>query len=369
MSDKKTLFLVPEYYKNFQCKCGDCRHPCCEGWPVRISMKEYHRLLGMECSKKLRSKLDCALKVCTEPSEECYAQIINNWQGTCMLHREDGLCTIQAELGENALPEICRLYPRNIKKHPDKSECSCSNSCEETIELLLNIKEPMRFEEINLSLEPSTFDERSADDNKCSKKSILIMQDRCMQIPERFIALENYLCGTEFTAKRPANYVLAFQTMHVFATYFESSSSVHDYCEAAEKYFKIEKKEKLSGDDLKSIKEKFNSSCEHFQNVFPDWQVFFEQLIVNTMFYNSFPYKEKQSKKYDSFLSLAAIYAFLRFNMLVYMSDKTETSGIVDFASAMFRLIEHSDFRNISLRLLQKEQDITQDCISQLLYL
>lgn len=51
---------------------------------------------------------------------------------------------MQAELGAEVLPTICRLYPRGIRTE-DGNECSCANSCEAVAELLLTYKEPLRF--------------------------------------------------------------------------------------------------------------------------------------------------------------------------------------------------------------------------------
>jgi predicted permease len=39
--------LVPDYYPAFSCKMGACRHACCEGWPISVSMKDYFTLLGL----------------------------------------------------------------------------------------------------------------------------------------------------------------------------------------------------------------------------------------------------------------------------------------------------------------------------------
>ena len=31
------VYTVPDYYPNFRCKTGDCRHPCCIGWDIAIT--------------------------------------------------------------------------------------------------------------------------------------------------------------------------------------------------------------------------------------------------------------------------------------------------------------------------------------------
>ena len=128
-------YLVPDYYPAFSCKMGACRAACCEGWPITVSMENYFRLLGVGCSKSLRDRLDVGLRMVDRPTPECYARFNPQYDGNCPLRMEDGRCAIHAELGEDTLPDICRLYPRGIRLDQD-CECSCANSCEAVLELL-----------------------------------------------------------------------------------------------------------------------------------------------------------------------------------------------------------------------------------------
>ena len=108
-------YLMPDYYPDFHCKTGMCRAACCVGWNVSLSMQDYFRLLGVECRKHVREKLDCALHVKRYPTEDSYAELVHRYDGNCPLRMESGLCAIHAEAGEQALPAICRLYPRAIR--------------------------------------------------------------------------------------------------------------------------------------------------------------------------------------------------------------------------------------------------------------
>lgn len=362
-------YIVPEYYKQFNCKCGECRHSCCEGWPIRISRKEYYRLLGINCSDKLRAKLDCGLKICHEPSIEYYAEISTDWRGTCTLHREDGLCALQTELGEAALPDVCRLYPRKSNQLINNCECSCSNSCEMVVELLMIFKEPLGFEEISLSMNPEFKINLPPAKYECCIKSISMIQNRSLSLAERFIDLGNFLNGTNFNAKRPDNLTFAFQVLHIFNTYFESRISISDYCKASQSYYCTEGIEYLTEEDLLIMNEKYRSASDHLESILPDWQIHFEQLIVNHMFYNNFPYIDNREKTEDAFLSLAAVYSFLRFHILGYMFDKTSMEDLVDVLAAMFRVIEHSNFKHDVVHLLKKVKHPVPDCMIQLIYL
>lgn len=360
-------YIVPEYYNYFKCKCGECRHSCCEGWPVRISMKEYYYLLGINCSEKLRTRLDCALKICSNPSNERYAEISVNWLGICMLHRDDGLCSIQTELGENSLPTICRRYPRSTKHLAGICQCSCSTSCEKAVELLLNLKEPLRFIEKDLSILPEFELNLSAEQFKCCQKSISIIQNRCLPLPKRFILLFQFLSGRNNSFGKPNNLLAAFQLLNKMDQFFKDSISICDYCEASQRYFGIEEKDKLSEDDLNNATEKYKSALAHLKAILPDWQIPFEQIIVNHMFYNNFPYTDKMENTSDAFLALTMTYSFLRFNLLGCLTDQANSITLVDYLAAMFRLIDHSDFKYLAVKLFRKEAYPVKECVAELL--
>jgi len=124
--DKTFEYLVPDYYADFSCKMGRCRSACCVGWPVSITMDDYFRLLGVECSPDLRSRLDIALHISNDPHPEAYAQITPRYDGECRLRMDDGRCLLQAELGEEALSKELSLDVKTVMEHykpiPDTEE-------------------------------------------------------------------------------------------------------------------------------------------------------------------------------------------------------------------------------------------------------
>lgn len=143
-------FLVPDDYADFHCKCGKCRHTCCDGWAVTFPREDYFRLLSVPCSPELRRKLDTSLHLADDPTPERYAELLPNWEGHCPLQRADGLCALQAECGEEAISSTCRYYPRG-HPHDGCDECACSASCERVVEMLLHRLPPMTFRRMRLS--------------------------------------------------------------------------------------------------------------------------------------------------------------------------------------------------------------------------
>ena len=126
------IATVPSYYKDFVCKCGACRHTCCDGWGITISEAEYFRLLGAAFPDDLRRRLDSALTVLDDPSPERYAYLRPNYLGDCKMLTESGLCALHAVCGEDELPLICRLYPRSVKRYGGRHEIVISNTVDVT---------------------------------------------------------------------------------------------------------------------------------------------------------------------------------------------------------------------------------------------
>ena len=189
MQDKQ-LWLQPDYFEGFKCKCGACRNCCCTGWDIAVGMEEYFRLIGMECPEEIHRRLECAFRVPESPSPERFRLISPNWLGECPMHDEDGLCMIQRDLGEAALPEICRMYPRCLKKEGSMYEALCSNSCEAVVELLMR-PEQLRFSFVEMDAKSEI--EARADDGMLNlgKRTMELLQEDAGSLRERI----GKICG------------------------------------------------------------------------------------------------------------------------------------------------------------------------------
>jgi hypothetical protein len=348
-------YIVPEYYKTFQCKCGDCRQSCCSGWPVSISKLEYYHLLGINCSKKLRIRLDCALKICPE-SNEGFAQISADWNGNCSLQREDGLCSLQTELGGNILPAVCRLYPRHARHQNGGGESSCSNSCEAVVDTLMQLHKPLQFEAIELSIEPIFKTGLASHSYDYRTESIEILQDRSLPLLQRFMSLSNFLFGSEFYTENTNPLSVAFRSIPKLLSHFEDSISISNYCMTSQYYFNINRQQYLSAENPDAIMKSYLEVSVTIEVLLPNWQVLLEQLIVNHMFYNNFSLTDNQETIHDDFISLITMYSFLTFNLLGNLSLVTTPEKLVDYLAAMFRVIEHSGFRSTAIKLYKNSK-------------
>lgn len=119
----------PRYYDRFRCIAGQCPDSCCKEWAVQVddqSAARYRALPG-----PLGDRLRRAL------AQEDGETVLAIENGRCPMWRQDGLCQIQAELGEEGLCQVCRNYPRLRHDYGDFVELGLELSCPEAARLIL----------------------------------------------------------------------------------------------------------------------------------------------------------------------------------------------------------------------------------------
>lgn len=124
------IITKPTYYDDFRCLAGSCPDSCCKEWDVWVddASAEYYRALPGELGDRLR-------EVLVEEEGGAVLQIID---GRCPMWRSDGLCRIQAELGEEALCQVCGSFPRISHDYGDLLEHQLELSCPEAARLILS---------------------------------------------------------------------------------------------------------------------------------------------------------------------------------------------------------------------------------------
>ena len=124
------LITKPAYFDNFRCIAGACPDSCCKEWDVQVddASAEYYRALPGPLGDRLR-------EVLRDEDGETVMAIID---GRCPMWRADGLCRIQAELGESALCRTCREFPRLTHDFGDFLELGLELSSPEAAKFILN---------------------------------------------------------------------------------------------------------------------------------------------------------------------------------------------------------------------------------------
>ncbi|MBE6632251.1 MAG: hypothetical protein E7623_06060 [Ruminococcaceae bacterium] len=364
---------------------------CCVGWPISVSMENYFKLLGLNCKKELRHKLDCGLRLTDHPNKEEYARFEPRYDGNCPLRANDGRCSLHAELGEDILPDVCRLYPRGIRAEDGAYECSCSNSCEAVLEILYKRDTSISFFEKELSINMPPIEERDSFfetlglEQQIRLYLISIVQDRRMCLYKRLISMGDVLKEIDIAIEKKDRKMLdsllkktapsvigideEISTDHIkngleimsqmIEVLDRKSNSIRSCGEEALKYF---------GHGEKTL-ERYMEAKDVFEKRFPNWEMFFENMLVNHMFFSCFPFQDRPESMHSEHMALCSVYALLRFLGLGYTAEKTEDISLIDVMALIFRLIDHTEFDRYSSHILTKLGCTSDEQLSDILRL
>ena len=184
------LISKPNYYDTFRCIGGSCPDSCCKEWGVQVdeTSAAYYRSLPGELGDKLRSVL-------VEEDGETVMTIEN---GRCPMWRDDGLCRIQAELGEEALCKVCTEFPRLTHDYGDFIERTLELSCPEAARLIFSAQPgPMVTDEVPGGKE-ADYDEEAMAVLKATRAVMLdILSDTARSVPETLAAALLYGCQAQ----------------------------------------------------------------------------------------------------------------------------------------------------------------------------
>ena len=224
--------IRPSYYKDFRCLAGACPDSCCQLWEVEIDPETaalYRSLpgpLGEDLRRVLREEEgDCRLENCGD---------------RCPMWREDGLCRIQAALGEEALSRVCREFPRLRQDYGDLLELGLEMSCPEAARLILS------SDDWTLEHQTVPGGEEADYDTDCMAilrqyrpAAFRLLRDRQYSVPQRLTLLLLYgyhvqalLDGAEPTDFDPA---AALEEAGGFAAAEPDAASLFDFYRALER--------------------------------------------------------------------------------------------------------------------------------------
>lgn len=121
---------VPEYYSDFQCRAGRCRHTCCQGWEIDIDEAS---MIRFSSHPDIMEHIKDGSFILSPNSERC--PFLN----------DDGLCSMIITHGEDYLCDICKDHPRFRNYYHDRIEMGIGLCCEAACELILKSEKPFRL--------------------------------------------------------------------------------------------------------------------------------------------------------------------------------------------------------------------------------
>ncbi len=128
-------YIYPNYYGKFQCIADQCPDTCCAGWQIAIddpSLKKYKKTKGI-IGNRLHNEIDWK------------ESVFRQYDGRCAFLNEHDLCDLYLEGGESMFCKTCKTYPRHVEEYEGLKEISLSISCPVVANMIVGLKEPVRF--------------------------------------------------------------------------------------------------------------------------------------------------------------------------------------------------------------------------------
>lgn len=182
----------PSYFDDFHCIASRCPDSCCKEWDVQVDPEAaaLYRSLPGPLGDRLREVLQ------TEDGETVMTIV----DGRCPMWRSDGLCRIQAELGEQALCRTCREFPRLTHDYGDFLERQLELSCPEAARILLTAPyAPPVTEEVPGGSEAEYDEEAMAVLKQTRKAALALLSDPVRSAREVLALLLLYGCQAQET--------------------------------------------------------------------------------------------------------------------------------------------------------------------------
>ena len=337
--------LRPAYYDQFHCLAAGCELSCCIGWDIPFNKKDYLSIKRQRASPELAERLDRALHRVrnNKYNGKMYAEFDMS-SGACPLLREDCLCALQAEKGPEALPMICKKFPRVfIHSISGYMERSLSPACEGVLALLWELPEGIAF--ISDPLPKEDRRRLVVNDDAPLKRyfadirelCVDFLQDRRLPLPRRILmmgmALRELADGTEDVPgwlsrsramadglasggfpeepeqeKLQALFVTnAVQTLRMVETWDPNLEHIREEILACCGM-------SITGENRGVLKmAPYYAARERFTEKFGAREYFFENLMVALLFHLNLPDTSSGETLWQSYVNFCNVYAFYRF--------------------------------------------------------
>ena len=205
----------PDYFDEFRCIASACPDSCCKEWDVQVDDN------AAACYQAMPGALGDRLRqVMYEEDGTWYFAIEPD--GRCPMWRDDGLCRLQAERGEQALCKTCREFPRLTHDYGDFIEYGLELSCPEAARIIFSTPDARLVTREVPGGEDPEYDVEAMDSLKVSRQvTLLLLADTRRPVNETLalMLLYGYEAQTDLDGgeSRPLNPHQALESAREFA--------------------------------------------------------------------------------------------------------------------------------------------------------
>ena len=192
------------FFQNFHCIAGDCKHSCCIGWEIDIdedTLDDY-RQIGGDFGRRLSAN------IATDGTP--HFKLTKDER--CPFLNKQNLCDIILNLGEESLCQICTDHPRFRNFFSSRTETGLGLCCEAAANQVLGFKE--KAEEVVL-VEEDGGEPLSAWEQtilSARQKLIDIAQNRSLPFSARLQRIAEY-AGAKAAQKSLSEWAAFYKTL------------------------------------------------------------------------------------------------------------------------------------------------------------
>lgn len=378
--------LVPVFYRTFHCLMSGCQDTCCSGdWQIAFNKKDYLKLRRLNAPEPLKGKLEQTVRRLRgeKPFEEIYAEFhLEN--GSCPLHSPEGLCSLQLSCGEDALPRVCKLFPRRAFYTPVAREYSMSPACEGVLEQLWDLPGGVEFVEEELlpqDQKQMTIQQDGQNLLCCFQEvrslCIDILQNRNLPLSKRMVLLgialqelhdmdwtdpniQAWLDRTAGRLESPAIVELLDglpENRRIFLSQnIKTALKINktgDYVWPIKLLHELGLELSPGGVDSTKIEldlSLWRRDLEAFRDGIGDVTYFFENLMVAVVLYLLFPAVSSKEELWKGYVSLCNLYSFYRFVAVAGCHRDPSRARLFHLLVMVNRALLHSIERQVLIR-------------------
>ena len=123
--------MKTSYYDDFSCIADNCSFTCCQEWKIAIDDDTYTKWKHLSVTNQENDSLDRYV------TQKDGARVIAlNEQKQCPFLKENKLCKLVLELGDEVLSKTCASFPRQIHEFADRKEYSLASCCPEAVDFM-----------------------------------------------------------------------------------------------------------------------------------------------------------------------------------------------------------------------------------------
>lgn len=195
--------FAPDYYGDFACIAGGCRHSCCIGWEIDIDPEtaEYYKSFPGKFGERLRKNIDFG---------EDFSSFHLCENERCPFLNKKGLCDIIINIGEESLCGICSDHPRFRNFFSERTEIGLGLCCEAAAKLILERKSKTKLVEMDSDGGEEPISKEETAFLAFRERVFDVIQNGKLSVDERVEKMLE-LCGAKLPEKTFAEWVEIFE--------------------------------------------------------------------------------------------------------------------------------------------------------------